>query len=180
MKNKTVVIYGSKYGSTQKYAMWIAEELGCHIYNNRESGKIDFKEYDTVILGGGLYAGGISGSSIITKRWEELKNKNIVIFTVGLTDPENIDYKSIINKNFNDVQRDSIKFFYLRGGMDYKKLGFLHKIMMAMLIRILKSKKDSELTDDNKNMIENYGGIVDFVKRPSIKPILGYVKNIIR
>ena len=28
---KTIVVYESRYGSTQKYAKWIGEELNCRI-----------------------------------------------------------------------------------------------------------------------------------------------------
>lgn len=177
MKSKTVVIYSSKYGSTRKYATWLAEELKCCIYDNKDSVKINFNEFETVILGGGLYAGGISGASVITKNWEELKGKNIIIFTVGLADPENTEYKSIIDRNFSAVQKESIKFFHLRGGIDYKKLGLIHKIMMAMLMVTLKNKKESELSEDTKYMIETYGGKVDFVKRQLLNPIIGYLNS---
>lgn len=33
--NKTVVIYESKYGSTRRYAQWIAKELGCPLFERK-------------------------------------------------------------------------------------------------------------------------------------------------
>ena len=57
---KGIIVYKSKYGSTKKYAEWIAEETG---YDCVECGKVkteSIKEYDTLIFGGGLYASGIA------------------------------------------------------------------------------------------------------------------------
>lgn len=177
-KGKTIIIYKSKYGSTQEYAQWLAEELGCLAFDIAAGKKLVLGEYDTIILGGGLYAGGISGSSIITNNWLTLKEKSIVVFTVGLANPDNTDYQSIIDKNFNTEQKEKIKFFHLWGGMDYKKLGFIHKSMMAMLVSETRKKNESELTDEDKMMLETYGGIVDFTDRTTLKPIIEYIENL--
>ena len=77
-----------------------------------------------IIFGGGLYASGINGISIITKNYDLIKEKDIIVFTVGLADP-NIEeqFIPIINKNFTDEMKEKIKIFHLRGGIDYKKLG---------------------------------------------------------
>lgn len=59
--NKTAVVFKSKYGSTKKYAQWIAEELSCDIFERKNVKSDDLEAYDTVIYGGGLYAGGVKG-----------------------------------------------------------------------------------------------------------------------
>ncbi|WP_416199124.1 flavodoxin domain-containing protein [Sporanaerobacter sp.] len=81
--------------------------------------------------------------SIITRNYESLRDKRIIVFTVGFasTDREEV-FLPIIEKNFSKEMCDNIKFFHLRGGIDYKKLGLIHKSMMAML-KIAISKKDS-------------------------------------
>jgi menaquinone-dependent protoporphyrinogen IX oxidase len=56
---KALVLYFSKYGSTKKYAEWIASELNGDIYNIKKFNQNSLKEYDTIILGSGLYAGKI-------------------------------------------------------------------------------------------------------------------------
>ena len=33
---KSIVVYESKYGSTERYAKWIGEELGCRVSNISE------------------------------------------------------------------------------------------------------------------------------------------------
>lgn len=59
--SKTAVIYKSKTGFTRKYAQWIAEETGCDLFPYEQREKVDFSRYDTILYGGGFYAGTIGG-----------------------------------------------------------------------------------------------------------------------
>jgi menaquinone-dependent protoporphyrinogen IX oxidase len=178
MKN-AVVIYKSKYGSTQKYAKWISERLDCDLLEASEVGKNSLLDYDTIIYGGGLYASGINGISLITKNYEVINKKNIIVFTVGLADPNVKEhFKPIIDKNFTDEMKDHIKVFHFRGAIDYKKLGFIHKTMMAMLAAMVKNRNESELDDEDKMMLETYGTNVDFTDKSSIEPLVTFVTKI--
>ena len=53
--------------------------------------------------------------------------------------------------------------FHLRGGIDYSRLNFAHKMMMTMLCKAVKSKPEEEKTAEDKVMIETFGKKVDFV-----------------
>lgn len=175
---KVAVVYKSKYGSTKKYAQWIAEEAKADLY---ESSQIDvgkLTEYDTIVYGGGLYASGIAGISTITKNYNLLKDKRIIVFTVGLasTDKKEI-FTPIIEKNFSKEMRGNVKFFHLRGGIDYKKLGIIHKSMMAMLKTMVSKKEPDELSNDDKEILATYGGKVDFTDKNTIKPLLSLLAN---
>lgn len=61
-----LVTYGSKYGHTEQYARWIAEALGCACKPARTVGREELKRYDVIVHGGGLYAGGLRGISVLT------------------------------------------------------------------------------------------------------------------
>lgn len=177
--NKVAVIYKSVYGSTKKYAEWISSELNADLFEHSDVKIQNLSSYDTIVLGGGLYASGINGISLISKNFDTLKNKNLIIFTVGLasTDDKEI-FKPIIEKNCTEEMRKKIQFFHLRGGIDYKKLNFLHKSMMAMLKTMVSKKKTEELTEDDKMMLATYGDKVDFTDKNTIEPLVSYVKKI--
>lgn len=170
------VVYKSKYGSTKKYAQWIAEETNADLFENSKTDVRDLIQYDTIVYGGGLYASGIAGISLITKNYEVLKDKRIVVFTVGLasTDRKEVFY-SIIEKNFSQEMCDNIELFHLRGGIDYKKLGFIHRSMMAMLKTVISKKDPEELTDDDRELLATYGGKIDFTDKNSLKPLLVFL-----
>ena len=63
---RTIVIYKSKYGATDKYAAWIGEELNCPVVELGDFDKKTIDNYDNIIYGGGVHAGGIRG-------WDDFK-----------------------------------------------------------------------------------------------------------
>lgn len=173
-----VVIYESKYGSTKKYAQWISEEMKADLFERAEINIAKLKEYDTIVYGGGLYASGIAGISMITKNHENLKDKRIIVYTVGVasTDREEV-FIPIIKKNFSKEMQENITFFHLRGSLDYKKLGLVHKSMMAMLKVVILKKNVNELSDDDKELLETYGGKVDFVDQNTLRPLILFLRE---
>lgn len=173
-----IIVYQSKYGSTAKYAGWLAEELGCGIVCKKSLNIEMLQKYNTIIYGGALYAGNISGISLITKNWEIIKDKNIAVFTVGLANPLITEqFASVISKNFTNEQKRHIKIFHLRGAINYTKLSIIHKIMLSMHIHSLKKKAENGLDSEEKAMLETYGGVVDFSDRAGIKQITEYIKT---
>ena len=54
---KTVVIYKSRYGHTEKYAKWLSEKLNADLFEASQIKGLDFSRYDNIIYGGDLYAG---------------------------------------------------------------------------------------------------------------------------
>lgn len=173
---KTAVIYKSKYGSTKKYAGWIAEQLNADIFESSNAKLNKLLEYDTIIYGGGLYASGIYGvKSCITQNYEQLKKKNLIVFTVGLNTTEDLSvFEPIKKHNFTDKMIENIKFFHLRGGIDYKKLSLPHKGMMAMMKKMIAKKEEKDSEDEL--FLKTYGDSVDFLERDTIKPLVSYVK----
>lgn len=176
MTHKIAVIYATKYGATKKYAEWIADELDADLLERAKTKISDLSRYDIIIYGGGLYASGIKGIDLITKNYSEIKNKKIIVFTVGLADPNNKEqFTSIIDRNFNNEMKSNITIFHFRGSINYKKLGFMHKAMMAMLKSMTAKKPQAEQTEENKQMLETYGKIVDFTDKAYILDLIAYI-----
>jgi menaquinone-dependent protoporphyrinogen IX oxidase len=168
---KIGVIYKSIYGTTKRYAEWIAEDLGASLYEASNVKSIRLMDFDVVVYGGGLYAGSILGLKLVTKN----PCNALVIFTVGLAAPEATDYSEVLSKNFTTKQLEKIKIFHLRGGMDYGKLSIVHKTMMAFKKKALEKKPMAERTSGNTQLLETYGGKVDFTDRNTIKPLIDYI-----
>ena len=57
---KSIIIYSSQTGFTEKYAKWLSEALECDILPLKQAKKLDFQEYDAVIYGGWCCAGSIN------------------------------------------------------------------------------------------------------------------------
>jgi len=174
MTKRILVAYTSKYGSTRKYAEWIAAALNTDLLAAQKVDPRTLGQYDVVIYGGGLYAGGIAGVKLVTQN----PCKDLIVFTVGLADPNSTDYSAIINKNFTSELLAKTKFFHLRGGIDYKKLGPAHKIMMAMMKGMIQRKPESEREADDKEFLDTYNSKVNFENKGTIDPVIDYVKGL--
>ena len=179
---KILVSYGSKYGTTKRYAQWIAEELACDLADSREISPEMLKSHDVIIHGGGLYAGGLSGINTIAKNFDAISDKHIVLFSCGLADPEDPENVAHIESGLEKVltpeMREKIRQFHLRGGIDYSRLGLTHKAMMAMLRRVMLKKGYDNLRSEDQMMLDTYGGTVDFTNRESLAPLLNYVRSL--
>ncbi|MCL2851891.1 MAG: flavodoxin domain-containing protein [Defluviitaleaceae bacterium] len=171
--NNVAVIYKSKYGTTKQYAQWIAEALDAALLEASEIKPPQLMSYEVVVYGGGLYAGGIDGVKIVTKN----PCKSLVVFTVGLADPNVTDYSVILKKNFTQEQLSATRIFHLRGGIDYNKLSIVHKGLMTLLRKMSLKKDVSELTDEDKLFLETYGAKLYFMDKDSIDPIVAFVKD---
>ena len=174
MPENILVVYTSKYGSTRRYAQWIASALHADLFEAKTVDPKILSQYDAVIYGGGLYAGGIAGVKLVTQN----TCKNRIVFTVGLADPNSTDYSAIINKNFTPELLEKTKFFHLRGGIDYKKLGPVHKVMMAMMKTMTQKKPESEKDAEDKEFLKTYNSKVNFEDKKAINPVIDYVKGL--
>jgi menaquinone-dependent protoporphyrinogen IX oxidase len=174
MEKNILVAYQSQYGTTKQYAEWIAEELGAELIERKKATVAMLGEYDTIVYGGGLYAGGVLGVSLVAKN----PTKNLVVFTVGLADPEVTDFTEILNRGFPDDSSKPLRVFHLRGGIDYKELSFIHKGMMGMVKKAAEKKPEVERTGEDRLFLETYGKAIDFMDRRSIVPLVEYVRRV--
>lgn len=174
---KTVIIYKSKTGFTKKYAQWIAEALSADVFDVAKINIDMIKQYDNIIYGGSLYAAGITGLKFITKNFDKLKDKKLVIFATGASPSSQRVIDEVVSKNFTSEQQKYIKFFYLRGGFDYKKLNFFDKFLMNLLKLKIKSKSKDKLTKDEIGMLSIYDRPTDFSLRKNIDVIVNYLQG---
>lgn len=175
---KILIVYWSKTGFVEKYAEWLAKELEADIISGKEVTKEKLKKYDGYIFGGSLYAVGINGADFIKKNIKELEGKQTAVFATGASPVTEEVIEEVKNKNFIPEEQKHFKFFYLRGGFDYSKLGFKDKVLMSIMKWKLNSKKNKgeELTEEEKGMLAAYEEPVDFTDKDNIKEIVEYFK----
>jgi flavodoxin len=171
---KKIIVYGSKYGTTKRYAIELSNKTGIKVISYDKSK--DLSTYDTIVYLGGLYAGGVLGLSKTIKLLPENSKQTVIIVTVGLADTKdsvNTDkIKSSIRKQIPKDIYDKAKKFHLRGGIDYQKLNLKHKIMMKLLYNKVKKIPLEKQTAETKAMIDTYNQKVDFVDFNSLKDII--------
>ncbi|WP_297130709.1 flavodoxin domain-containing protein [Terrisporobacter sp.] len=174
-----IVIYKSKYGSTKRYAQYLSKKLNCNLLEESKVNKDTLDKYNTIIYGGGIYAGRINGLRTIINNYENIKYKNVIVYTVGITNPnDKKTYDDLIKRNFTEDMITKIQVFNLLGDINYSKLNFFNKIMMYALIGFIKKKDESKRTDDDKKILESYGKSLILFNEKSIKPIINHIKTL--
>jgi menaquinone-dependent protoporphyrinogen IX oxidase len=177
MTGKSIVVYKSKYGSTKRYAEWIAAELKADLRSRSEVALLDLKEYDTVIYGGHLHAVGIAGLELIEKNLDCLRDKKLIVFSVGAAPIKEETVNAVIKANFCPEVRSKIAFFALRGAFNYGKLNFVDKTLMFLLKLKLQLRKPEDLDDDSRGLLESYNTPADFTDMKSIAPLVSYAMS---
>lgn len=161
----SIIIYGSIYGTSKRYA----DELGRRIQVEAVSYKElkDINEYTNVIYVGGLYAGGVCGMSKTLKKWKKEEKKSLCIISVGVSNHRAQKNVDAIRKNIKMQLPDELyqmaRIYHLRGGINYSKLSGPHKVMMGLLYKKCKSIPEEQRDEETKALIETYNQIVDFV-----------------
>lgn len=176
----TAIIYKTKYGFTETYARWIAEDLGADLLVADKVKTADLQNYGIIIYGGGLYAGGVSGITTLTKNFESIKDKALYLFTVGaadVTDQKNINsIRNSLSRVLTPSMMQAIKLYHFRGGMKYSEMSLTHRAMMGMMIKMVRKKPESELRAEDRMMLDTYGQDVDFTDRRMIASLLEDIK----
>ena len=168
MKN-TVVIYCSKTGFSEKYARWLAEELGCCAVPYGERRGLKLAAFETVILIGGLYAGNMAGLGWLKKQLPHLAGKRIAAVAVGCAPVDTPSLPESMEKLFGGTPE--IRGFYCQGGLAYDRMGPVHRMMMAALRASLRGKPE------NAAMLEGISRSFDGTRRGNLAEVIAWAKS---
>ncbi|KKQ11823.1 MAG: flavodoxin domain-containing protein [Candidatus Babeliales bacterium] len=164
---KSLILYKSKYGSSKQYAQWLNQEINSDIFELDKCPSLE--NYNVIILGGGVYMGKINGSDFISKNWDALKNKKVILFSTSGAEPGTPEVMGFYENSLPQEIRTQIRYFSLSGACSYKDLTFLHKILSFIGSLLLK--------DPVKKHEMRYG--FNRVKKENINPILDYIKTLL-
>jgi menaquinone-dependent protoporphyrinogen IX oxidase len=156
---KGAVVFTTRYGSTEQYAGWIAEETGFDLINLNQGKNPALGGYDTILIASPVYAGRMKLASWLQKNWESIRDKNVYVILVCTTPAEGEPMQQIIRNNIPREIFDKIHFFALPGTIQYNKLSWFHKIIFKIVNR-LSPKMASEATN------------IDGIEKENIQPVL--------
>lgn len=169
----TVILYGSCYGTSQRYAKEFSRRTGFPVASYQDYLRTPLTQVENVVYFGGLYAGGITGLKRTLRAIPAAAKLTLV--TVGLADParpENAAHIRGLAQRLLGRRFDQTALFHLRGGIDYSRLSPVHRAMMAMLRRSLLLKDPKALSDEDRGLLETYGTAVDFTDLDALDPIM--------
>lgn len=172
MGEKVAVIYKSKYGATKRYAGWIALKLDADLYELSDISKNDLKQYDRIIYGGPLYRGKIKGIKFITNNYDNIKDKKISLFMVGMKSFEESYINTILLNNIEQKIINNIDVFYFRGKLNYKELSIKDRIVIYGLREKITDKYQQDVSADEKIILEIINKPIDYIDKKSIDVLL--------
>lgn len=172
---KGIILYQSKYGATKKYAEWLQENTGFNCVETKNAKISLVSEYDTVILGGGIYASGIAGLSFLRKNIEALKGKEIIVFCVGASPYDKAAFNEIVLHNMKD-KLTNIPCFYCRGAWNMDAMNIVDRNLCKMLRKAVAKKQPDEYEVWEMALMEAGDESCDWTDKKYIEPILAMLK----
>lgn len=174
--SKGIILYQSKYGATKKYAAWLQEATGFELVETKKADINVVKDYDTIILGGGVYASGIAGLVFLKKNYATLKDKKIAVFSVGASPYDEAAFKQFYDHNFQG-EIAGLPCFYLRGAWDTDNMSFTDRTLCKMLYKSLLKKDPTTYEPWEKALVEAYVEKKDWTDKAALIPILDFINN---
>lgn len=176
---KSVIIYGSQYGSARRYAQELSKQMHVTAVSYKEAPSSYGQE--TIVYIGALYAGGVLGLSRTFRSLSLQNGQRLIITTVGLADPEILqnrkNIRSAIQKQISASLYENAKIFHLRGAIDYQTLSRKHRAMMALLHSFLQKKPAEVWSEEDRALMETYGKQANFVDFASLQPIINEIQR---
>jgi menaquinone-dependent protoporphyrinogen IX oxidase len=170
-----IVIYSSKTGFTKKYADWIAARLQVVSYDINDVNTRFLKKFDTIIFGGGVYAGKISDIKFVSKRLPKLDKQHWIVFAVGLTPSDNLDNQVKLQQtNFTQEEAKRVDFYYFQGGLNKERLPRTQKIVVSGLRKIVGMQKNPSA--DDQWILEALDKDTDFTQEEAINHLVALVE----
>ncbi len=177
---KTIVLYKSKYGSTKKYAEWLADELQAEL---AETGSLDAQQlagYDTIIVGGNVHAGGLNGIKWLKKNYGVLKDKQLAVFAVGAS-PDEKETIGEFREQALGPKLGHLPFFYLRGVWDEAHMTWPDRQLCKMLKKAIEKKPPEELVGWETALLEacetNDGVATSWMSTNQLQPIAAWART---
>lgn len=166
-----IIIYGSLYGSTKRYAEHLSEVMGIEAVAFKDAK--DIAKYDRIIYMGALFAGSVLGLKKTVSRMSP--SQKLTIITVGMVDPadpENNDYirrsiKGVVPAHFYDEKQ----IYHLRGAIDYSNLTLKHRMMLSVIHWKLSRMPEEKLNAESRTILSIYGKKIDNVDFKSLEEI---------
>ena len=174
-----IILYGSQYGSTRRYAEKLSEQSGIPAVSYKDAPALAGKR--TIVYLGGLYAGGALGLAKSLRGFSPQAGQKLLLVTVGLADPKAPENREKLRASLQGQLPAALlaraKLFHLRGGIDYQKLSFAHRTVMKLLYHSLRKKPLEQQTAEDLAFLESYGKQVDFTDFAALEPILQAVRE---
>lgn len=173
---KGIILFKSKYGSTEKYADWLAEMTGYDCGKLSETSLQKAAQYEAIVVCGGVYASGIAGLPLLKKHIAGWKGKKIAVFCVGASPYDEKAFQELKRHNMKNELCD-IPLFYGRGAWDESVMTFKDRTLCKMLQKALSRKDPGSYEPWMEACMSAAGQVCDWMDPKYLAPVQKYLEE---
>lgn len=134
------------------------------------------REYDTVILGGGVYASGIAGLAFLKKNITKLSDKKIAVFCVGASPYDEAAISQIRKLHFKD-ELGKVPLYYCRGAWNEDAMTFKDRTLCKMLQKAVAKKDPDTYEIWEKALMCAVGQRCDWTDKKYLEPLIDDIRK---
>ncbi len=153
------IVYESNAGHTEEYAKMLSSKLRLDCISLKEYKK----DNEQIIFLGWVYANNIQG-------YKKIKDSSNILCTIAVGMNPKSDKNTNLLIETNNVKE---KFFYLQGGVDYKRL----KGIKRMMFKVVTESVIKENKPEDKELIEILQKGNDCIKEENLNDILAFING---
>ncbi len=131
---KTVIVYATSHGTTEKVANIIASKLGnTTLINLEKGGHIDLTQYQQVIIGGSIHAGSIQRKvrEFCQRNMVQLLQMRVGLFICAMNEPE---FDNELKMSFPELlSNHALSKKVVGGEFIIEKMNFIEKFLVKKI-----------------------------------------------
>ncbi len=139
---KTLIVYSTTHGCTEKTAIKIKEFLkeDTILVNLKENSNPELDNFERVIIGGSIHAGQIQKRVKVfcQTNLQELKSKELGLFICCMEEGETAQ-KQLLDAFPNELHEFAKTSAYLGGEFDFERMNFFQKLVVKKVAHVKES-----------------------------------------
>ncbi len=171
---RTLIVYFSKTGNTKKYAEDMAQALKCDVLPIKKFKRRLIDQYDTIVFGSRVMGSQIQKINDFLMFYDDMKEKNIIVFAVGMSIPTKETRANLISANILDLYH--LRFYQLRGSFEFEKLSFVEKFLMNRNFQMIAN--DPNATVDQRAVLALKDTPIIVYDQPGVDKIISVIRKI--
>gem|GEM_PF-173896 len=175
---KVVVLYWTKYGSTRRYAQWIADRTHADLFDVSTFDKSLLAEYAVVLFGSPVFLGRLRYIRFVKRNWGILSTKRVIIFGVSGIPPDDPRQEKMFQTSLPDEIRSKVTCFPLRGAFHYGELSLLDKMLMSGPRIRLQIEVWTKRNQEARERMARFFSLLDWTSEAAIEPIVATIDRI--
>ncbi len=155
---RTLILYRSKYGSTQEYVKALSEKIeGDYEISEAKNFSGKLKNYNVIILASCTYMGRILITDFIKENEKILKSRKTYLLIVGLVPEDSDASKQAFEQIPESVRRNLIGYRKLPGRIKVSELNFFERMILKMTKAKIDNKVDFSRIDEVVEDLNKFG-----------------------